>query len=97
MANGNFKGMTSRTSNKILNDKAFNIVKDSKYHGYGRGLASMAYSCFDKKISGSSIKNENMLNKELAKLHKRVIRIFEKNLTHLLKTIFGVLILLICN
>ena len=81
MANGDFKDMTSRTaSDKILNDKAFNIVKDSKYHGYGRDLASMAYSCFDKKISGGSIKNENMLNKELAKLHKPVIRIFEKKL-----------------
>ena len=35
----------------------------------------MVYKFFDKKISGSGIKNENMLNKELAEeLHKPIIR-----------------------
>ena len=35
----------------------------------------MVYKFFDKKTSGSGIKNENMSNKELAKeLHKPIIR-----------------------
>ena len=59
MAYGDFKYLTRRTaSDKILRDKAFNIPKNPKYHGYQCGLASMAY-----KFSGSSIKNENISNK----------------------------------
>ena len=39
----------------------------------------MVYKCFDKKTSGSGIKNENMLNKSLAEeLHKPMIRKLEK-------------------
>ena len=39
----------------------------------------MDYKFFDKKTSGSSIKNENISNEELAeKLHKPVIRTFNK-------------------
>ena len=38
----------------------------------------MTYKCFDKKTSGSGIKNENISNKELAKkLHKPTIRKFK--------------------
>ena len=50
MANGDFKDLARRTaSDKVLRDKAFNIAKNPKYNGYQRGLASMAYKCFDKK------------------------------------------------
>ena len=50
MAYGDFKYLTRRTvSNKIFRDKAFNIVKNPKYDGYERGLASMVYKFFDKK------------------------------------------------
>ena len=39
----------------------------------------MIYKCFDKKTSGSGIKNENISNKELVKkLHKRTITKFNK-------------------
>ena len=39
---GDFKDLIRRTaSDKILHDKAFNIVKNPKYDGYQRGLASM--------------------------------------------------------
>ena len=39
----------------------------------------MVYKFFDKKSSGSGIKNENISNKELAEeLHKPIIRIFNK-------------------
>ena len=61
MAYGDFKDLTRRAAyDKILCDKAFNIAKNSKYDGYQHGLASMVYKCFDKKTSGSGIKNENM-------------------------------------
>ena len=61
MAYGDFKDLTRRTaSDKILHHKAFNIAKNLKYDGYQRGLASMVYKFFDKKSSGSGIKNESM-------------------------------------
>ena len=64
MAYGDFKDLTRRrASDKILRDKAFNIVKNPKYDGYQRGLASMVYKSFWWKFSGSSIKNENISNK----------------------------------
>ena len=54
MAYGDFKDLARRTaSDKILPDKAFNIVKNPKYDGYQRVLASMVYETFDKKTSGS--------------------------------------------
>ena len=79
MAYGDFKYLTRRTaSDKILRDKAFNIAKNPKYGGYQRGLASMVYKFFDKKSSGSGIKNENMLDQQLAEeLHKQIIKKFK--------------------
>ena len=55
MADGDFKDVKKRrtTADKVLRDKAFNIAKDPKYDGYQRGLASMVYKFFDKKIKGS--------------------------------------------
>ena len=46
----------------------------------------MVYKFFDKKTSGSGIKNENISNKRLAEeLHKPIIRKFNKEkYTHLL-------------
>ena len=50
MAYGNFKDLTKRTtSDKILQNKAFDFAKDPKYDGYQRGFSSMAYKFFDKK------------------------------------------------
>ena len=50
MAYGDFKDLKKRTaSDKILRDKALNIVKNPKYDGYQRGVASMVYRLFDKK------------------------------------------------
>ena len=61
LAYGDFKDLTRRTaSDKILRDKAFNIAKNPKYNRYQRGLVSMVYKVFDKKMFGSSIKNGNM-------------------------------------
>ena len=59
MAYGKSKDLVKRTqSDKILRDKAFKIASDPKYDGYQRGLASMVYTFFDKKYSGSGIINE---------------------------------------
>ena len=66
MAYGDFKDLTGRTaSDKIFHDKAFNIAKNLKYDVYQRGLASRVYKFFDKKTSGSGIKNENISNQRL--------------------------------
>ena len=75
-----FKDIVRRTaSGKVFCSKAFNIAKNPKYGGYQQGLDSMIYKFFDKKTSGSSIKNENTSNNELAQeLHKPVTRKFEK-------------------
>ena len=65
MAYGSFKDLTRRTaSDKTLRDKAFNIVKNPKYDGYQRGIASMVYDSFDKKTAGGAVKNEIMQNKD---------------------------------
>ena len=98
MAYGKSKDLTKRTqSNKVLKDKAFEIASDPKYDGYQRGSASMVFKFFDKKSSGSGIANEP--NYQLAnELHKPIIRKSKKEeFIHLLETIFGVLIYLICN
>ena len=65
MAYGDFKHLNRRTGvDKVLRDKAFGIAKNRKQDRYHSGLASMVYKFFDKKTSGSSIKNENIPNKE---------------------------------
>ena len=51
MAYGDFKDLKRRTaSDKVLRDKAFNIAKNPKYHGYQRGLVSMVYTLFKKSL-----------------------------------------------
>ena len=68
----------------MLRDKAFNIAKNPKYDVYQRGLASIDYKFFDKTTSGNGIKNENIINKQLAEeLHKPVIKKFNKRKVHL--------------
>ena len=99
---GIFKDFAKRTpSDKILRDKAFDIAKNPKYDGYQRGLASMIYNFFDKKVPGSGIdinaNNEHPLDlatqKLAEKLHKQIIRKLKKEqFIQDLKIIFGVLI-----
>ena len=82
MAYRDFKDLNRRTfADKVLREKAFNIAKHPKYARYQRALASMVNKFFDKKTSGSGIKNENISNKELAEeLHKPVIEFFYSNI-----------------
>ena len=95
------KDLTKRTAaDKILKDKAFNIVKDPKYDEHQRGLASMVYKFFDKKSKGSGVStlaNKSAIkyvsqNQQLAEeLHKSILKIKKKEeCTRHLKTIFGV-------
>ena len=59
MTYGKYKDLERRTqSDKVLKDKAFEIVNNPKYDVYQRGLASMVCKFFDKKSKGSGIKNE---------------------------------------
>ena len=76
MAYGKYKNLKRRTqSDKVLNDKAFEIAINPKYYGYQSGLASMVYKFFDKKSKGTGIKS--MPNQELAnELHKPFIMKF---------------------
>ena len=87
------KDLTKRTlPDKVLRDKSFNIVKDPKYDGYQRGLASMVYKAFDKKSAsladkstkGSGINSKSTRqNQQLVKeLHKPIIRKFKKRKVH---------------
>ena len=63
MAYRDFKDLSRRTApDKILRDKAFNIAKNPKYDGYQGALFSMVYTFFDKKSSGSGIKNKIISN-----------------------------------
>ena len=51
MAYGHFKNLNKRTAaDKVLHDKVFSIAINPKYDGYQRGLASMIYKFFNKKI-----------------------------------------------
>ena len=80
------KNLAKRTqSDKALRGKAFKIASDPKYDGYQRGLASMVYTFFDKKSSGSGVaaslanKSATVPNCQLAnELHKQIIRKFKR-------------------
>ena len=73
-------------SDKLLCDKAFNIVKNPTYEGYHCGLASVVCNFFDNFLMSASgsgaatfpskydIKNQNMLNLGLAEEQLENIR-----------------------
>ena len=95
MAYGDFKDLGRRTfSEKVLRDKAFNIVKNPKYDGYQRGLASMVYTFFDKKSKGSGVNIEVKPSQQLAKIYTNqlLVTLKKEQFIQDLKTIFGVLI-----
>ena len=50
------KDFTKRAiSNKILKERAYETARNSKYDGYLRGLASIAYKFFDTKTGSGAI------------------------------------------
>ena len=97
---GDFKDLTKITaSDEILCDKAFSTAKNPKQDECKNGLASMADIFFDKKPSGSGTKMRKVQKKALAEdIHKLINRnLIKENYIYLLSTIYGMLILLICN
>ena len=77
--------LANRTiSDDILNDRAYEIARNRGYDRYLRALPSIVYKFFDKK-AGRGIS----VNKQLAELHKPVIKRFNrKKSMQDLKTIF---------
>ena len=77
------KDLINRTeTEKVLRDKAYDIASNPEYDGYQRGLASMVYTFFDKKSTGSGFKklkntarNSSILADER---HKPIIRKFNE-------------------
>ena len=64
---------------KLLRDKSFEIASNPRYDGYQRGLASMVSKFFDKRSTGSGIKNEIKQNQQLEnELHKPIVRKFKR-------------------
>ena len=100
MAYWGFKDLPRKiASNKVLHDKAFNIVENPKYDGYQGFFYFFHFlvkSPLNLQINLLPIgaKSTIMPNQQLAEeLHKPVIRKIEKlKYTHLIKTIFGELI-----
>ena len=78
MTYGKSKDLAKRTqSHKVLRDKAFKIVSDSKYDGYQRGLALMVCKFFDKMSSVSVVATEP--NYQLAnEFHWQIISKFKR-------------------
>ena len=66
MAYEDFKDLARRTtSDKFLRDKTFNIVKNPKYDGYQRELASMVYKCSDEKLEGKGVNTNTSANDKI--------------------------------
>ena len=82
MVYGDFKNLPRKQLlGKLLQDKALNMAKISKYNGYECGLASMVCKCFDKSSAASTHKGTgiNSENQQLVEeLHKPIIRKFGK-------------------
>ena len=73
MVYGDFKDLKRRTqSDKVSKEKAFKIARNPKYGVYQRGLASMIYKFFEKKLKGAGILNQQLADE----LHKPIIRKF---------------------
>ena len=62
-------------------EKAFNIAKNQKNDGFQRGLPSMVYKFFDKKISGSGIKNY-VKQRVSWRINKPFVKKFNKREVH---------------
>ena len=60
-------------SDKIMQNRAYEIARNCKYNGYQRALASMVNKFFDKK-PGSGISG----NEKPEELHKQVLKEFKR-------------------
>ena len=77
------KDLARRTAaDKILRDKAFNIAKDPKYDRYQRGLASMVYNFFDKKLQAVVLSLCQKMSSYLKKLINQLLEKLKKVKVH---------------
>ena len=84
---GGFKNLNRRKfADKVLRDKAFNIAKDPKYDGYQRGIASMVYKFFAKKLLVVVLKMKLFLIKNDQKNYTNQLleNVIKEKYTHLL-------------
>ena len=88
------KDLINRTkSDKVLRDKAYDIASNSEYDRYQRGLASMVYKFFDKKLTAEPTAKPSSLEPSSLEctgsgfksssiladeLHKPIIKKFDK-------------------
>ena len=80
-AYANSKDLAKRTvSDNMLKDRAYEIALNPNCDGYQRGLTSMMYKLFDKKLGSRAIsKVRSNVNEVLAQeLHKPVIKKFKR-------------------
>ena len=78
MVCGKYKELNKRVqSDKVLEDNPFEIVSNSRYDGYQRGLASIVYKFFDEKSTGSGVMSNHQFANEL---HKPIIGQFKKDI-----------------
>ena len=99
-AYGEFKDLNRRTAaDKVLNDKAFNIAKNPKYDGYQRGITSMVYKCFHKKVQMEQLKMKIVLINNQQKNHTNHLleNLIKEQYNQVLQTLFGIQIQKICN
>ena len=67
---------------KALHNKAIKIVKKSKYDGYQRSFAAMAYNFFNEMSSGGGNKHKSMADQQLAEVQSYFIdNIWDADLT----------------
>ena len=80
MVDGDFKDLARKTiADKVLRDKVFNFAKNPKNNAYQRGLSSMFYKFFDKKLLVKQLKMKIFLVK------KKLKNYTNKSLEHLIK------------
>ena len=98
MAYGDFKEWSKRSvSDKFLRNKAFNIVKNTKYNGYHRRLVSMVFNFVLIKIP-QIVVLEKKLNKWaiswtiIRKINQLLGNLKQEEFILYLKAIFGVMI-----
>ena len=79
--------------------KVFNIAKNPEYGEYKRGLTSMVYKLFDKKILVMLLKMKICPTKNYQRKYKNQVleNLKNRKYNHLLQIIFGVLMVSICN
>ena len=90
MAYGKAKDLVRKTqSDKILRDKAFKIASDPKYDGYQRGLASMVYKFFNKKLVEVVLLVKQIISWQMNFINQLLENLRKEKYIHHLETIFG--------